>query len=100
MIGVSVPAKIRDASGAAFRREIARRRGSNFHKRAEIVSAYLIACYPGISLPVIGIVLLEKATGRVIADLVFAAFIGLLSVFALLVEWNVGKPATQNNSSR
>jgi MFS family permease len=56
------------------------------NKRSEIVSAYLIACYAGISLPVIGIVLLAKATGPVIADLIFAAFIGLLSVFALLVE--------------
>ncbi|HVI77321.1 MAG TPA: hypothetical protein VM715_04015 [Candidatus Acidoferrum sp.] len=70
------------------------------NKRSEIVSAYLIACYAGISLPVIGIVLLAKATGPVIADLIFAAFIGLLSVFALLVEWKLGKAATQNNSSR
>ena len=70
------------------------------NKRSEIVSACLIACYAGISLPVIGIVLLAKTTGPVIADLIFAAFIGLLSVFALVVEWKMGKAATQNNSSR
>ena len=37
-------------------------------KRSEIVSAYLIACYAGISLPVIGIALVAKATGPAIAD--------------------------------
>ena len=65
-------------------------------KRSEIVSAYLIACYAGISLPVIGIGLLTKATGPAIADAIFAAFIGLLAVFALIVEWKIGKSATQN----
>jgi MFS family permease len=70
------------------------------NKRSEIVSAYLIACYAGISLPVIGIVALAKATGPVIADLIFAVFIGLLSVFALVVEWKIGKAATQDNNRR
>ncbi len=69
-------------------------------KRSEIVSAYLIACYAGISLPVIGIGLLSKATGQAIADAIFAAFIGLLAVFALIVEWKVGKRATRNNNRR
>ena len=69
-------------------------------KRSEIVSAYLIACYAGISLPVIGIALLAKATGPAIADAIFGAFIGLLAVLALIVEWKVGKSATQHNNPR
>jgi MFS family permease len=69
-------------------------------KRSEIVSAYLIACYAGISLPVIGIALLAKATGPAIADAIFGAFIALLAVLALIIEWKVGKSATQNNNPR
>ena len=69
-------------------------------KRSEIVSAYLIACYAGISLPVIGIALVAKATGPAIADAIFGAFIGLLALLALIVEWKVGKSATQNNNPR
>ena len=69
-------------------------------KRSEVVSAYLIVCYAGISLPVIGVALLAKATGPLIADAIFAAFIGLLAVLALIVEWKVGKSRTQNSNRR
>jgi MFS family permease len=64
-------------------------------KRSEVVSAYLIASYAGISLPVIGIGLLAKVTKPATADALFAAFIALLTVFALIVEWKVGKSAIQ-----
>jgi hypothetical protein len=57
-------------------------------------------CYAGISLPVIGVALLAKATGPLIADAIFAAFIGLLAVLALIVEWKVGKSRTQNSNRR
>jgi len=69
-------------------------------KRSEVVSACLIVCYAGISLPVIGVALLAKATGPLIADAIFAAFIGLLAVLALIVEWKVGKSRTQNSNRR
>jgi len=54
--------------------------------RAEVVSSYLIACYAGISLPVIGVGVLSKATPPWIADLVFASVIAVLAVVALVVE--------------
>jgi hypothetical protein len=38
--------------------------------------------------------------GKRCADATFAAFIGLLAVLALIVEWKVGKSATQNNNPR
>jgi hypothetical protein len=40
-------------------------------KRSEMVSTYLIACYCGISLPVIGIGLVAKMAGSMIADAIF-----------------------------
>lgn len=56
-------------------------------KRSEIVSAYLIACYAGISMPVIGMGLLAKATGLGTTDVIFAVFITVLAAFAFVVEW-------------
>lgn len=57
------------------------------NQRSEIVSAYLIACYAGVSLPVIGVGLLAKAMGAPIADIMFAVFITVVAVFALVVQW-------------
>ena len=55
-------------------------------RRSEVVSAYLIACYCGISLPVVGIGFLGEAVNPWIADLVFAAVIATLAGIALAVE--------------
>jgi hypothetical protein len=49
---------------------------------------------------VIGIAVLAKATGPTIADAIFAAFIGVLAILALIIEWKVGKSETQNNNRR
>ena len=68
-------------------------------QRSEIVSAYLIACYAGISLPVIGIGLLAKVTGAATADAGFAAFIALLAIVALVVEWKAGIGRRQGRHS-
>jgi MFS family permease len=56
-------------------------------QRSEVVSAYLVACYAGISLPVIGIGIVAGKTGPAVADAIFALVIALLVIFALIVEW-------------
>jgi MFS family permease len=55
-------------------------------KRSEMVSTYLIFCYSGISLPVIGIGLLTKSLGPLLTNSIFAAVVAAASVIALLVE--------------
>jgi MFS family permease len=55
-------------------------------QRAEVVSSYLIFCYGGISLPVIGVGLVSQASGALIADGLFAALIAALAVIAAVVE--------------
>lgn len=52
------------------------------NQRAEVVSSYLIFCYGGISLPVIGVGLVSQASGALIADGIFAAVIAALAVIA------------------
>ena len=56
-------------------------------KRSEVVSAYLIASYGGVSLPVIGVGLVANLTGPAAADIMFAVFIAILAIFAVVVEW-------------
>lgn len=53
-------------------------------RRAEIVSSYLVACYVGNSLPVIGIGFLAAASGSITAHVAFAVLITLLAVAALI----------------
>jgi hypothetical protein len=59
-------------------------------KRSEVVSTYLIACYFGVSLPIIGIGLLGKATSSLFADSLFAAMIALLAIGVLLFQFKSG----------
>lgn len=53
------------------------------HRRAEVVSSYLIACFVGNSLPVIGIGTLSTLTDPVTASCVFAGMVAALSIAAL-----------------
>ncbi len=52
-------------------------------RRAEVVSTYLIACFVGNALPVIGVGVLTTATDPLIASAVFAAVVAVLSIAAL-----------------
>lgn len=52
--------------------------------RAAMVSTYLLACYAGIALPVVGIGLLARASNLDTAILTFAVIIILLAVAALI----------------
>jgi MFS family permease len=56
------------------------------NQRAEVVSSYLIFCYGGTSLPVIGVGLVSQASSALIADGIFAAVIAALAVIAAVVE--------------
>lgn len=52
-------------------------------QRGEVVSSYLVACYLGNSLPVIGIGGLEAVTGPFVAHLAFAIVIAVLALAAV-----------------
>jgi hypothetical protein len=56
------------------------------NRRAEVVSSYLIACYCGISLPVIGIGIVSHASSTLVADALFAAATSTLAVLAFVVQ--------------
>lgn len=51
-------------------------------QRSEVVSSYLVACFAGNSLPVIGIGLMAAATSSLIAHITFAAVITALAGIA------------------
>jgi len=53
-------------------------------RRAEVASAYFIACFLGNSVPVIGVGLLSTVAGPLTASIVFAVTIAALSVAALI----------------
>src|SRR5438067_2964632 len=59
------------------------------NRRSEVVSSYLIACYCGVSLPVIGIGLVSQASSVFVADTIFAVFISLLAVLALAFQLKI-----------
>jgi hypothetical protein len=64
-------------------------------RRSEMVSAYLVACYGGISLPVIGIGVLSGPAGSLLADEVFASLIIGLTLLALAALARSGRqPST------
>jgi MFS family permease len=52
-------------------------------RRAEVVSSYFIACFVGNSVPVIGLGVLSTLIGPLIASIVFACMVGVLSIAAL-----------------
>lgn len=53
-------------------------------RRAELLSAYLLCCYSGNSLPAVGVALLSRQIGHLWADVVFAAVSAALAVAALI----------------
>ena len=54
-------------------------------RHAELVSSYLVACYCGVSLPVIGIGLISQLVNGLVADLVFAIAIGVAALLAIAI---------------
>jgi MFS family permease len=54
-------------------------------RRAEVVSSYLVICFFGNSLPVIGVGLLTAASNSVLASTVFAALMAAIAIAAFFV---------------
>jgi MFS family permease len=65
-------------------------------RRAEVVSMYLLACFFGNSVPVIGVGVLTVAVGSVMASAVFACTIAVFAVAALVTGIRYG-PADKAN---
>jgi Sugar (and other) transporter len=60
-------------------------------RRAEMVSSYLIACYCGISLPMIGISIVSQASGTLVTDAIFAVVTAILAVLAFAIQLKVSR---------
>lgn len=56
-------------------------------QRAEVVSTFLLVCYTGNALPVIGVGLLSLAVGAFMAHLMLACLLGLLGLIACAAGW-------------
>jgi MFS family permease len=56
-------------------------------QRSEVVSSFMIACFLGNSLPVVGVGLLTLATSATTARLAFAAMVVVLDLVALATGW-------------
>ncbi len=54
-------------------------------RRAELLSAYLLCCYSGNSLPAVGVAVLARYVGHLWADAIFAAVSAALAFIALAV---------------
>lgn len=59
-------------------------------RRAETISTYLLVCYCGVSLPVIGIGLLTRPVGAQFADIGFAALLCALALAAFVTDRRYG----------
>jgi MFS family permease len=59
-------------------------------RRAETISTYLLVCYCGVSLPVIGIGLLSRLVGAQLADICFAALLCMFALAAFLTDRRYG----------
>lgn len=55
-------------------------------RRAEVVASYMIACFLGNGLPVVGVAVLTRIAGSTVANAVFAAVIAALASLALTVS--------------
>jgi hypothetical protein len=53
-------------------------------RRAEVVSAYFIACFIGNSVPVIGVGVLASVTNSLVASITFACTIAAFAIGTLL----------------
>ena len=56
------------------------------NRRAEMVSTYLMFCYAGVSLPVVGIGLLSAMQTPALAEEIFAAVIATIALIAIAVD--------------
>lgn len=55
------------------------------NQRAEVVSAYLICCYAGLSIPPVGVGILSELASPSLADLTFAAVVAVIAAAGLAI---------------
>jgi MFS family permease len=67
--------------------------------RAEVVSTFLMFCYLGVSIPVVGIALLSAATTPIAAETAFAAIIAAFALFAISADLRLRKIIRLNDSA-
>jgi len=54
------------------------------HQRAEVISSYLIVCYFSNALPVIGIGVISRVSGSMIASVAFGCTVAVFALLALI----------------
>jgi hypothetical protein len=64
-------------------------------QRAEVIASYMIVCFLGNSLPVIGVGVLSRIAGHSIAHVAFAITIAVLAVTAAAARFRDGKTQAQ-----
>ena len=62
-------------------------------QRAEVISTYLLCCYVGNALPVVGVAVISQLATPVIASSAFAVTIALFAVAALFTGHRYSRPA-------
>jgi predicted MFS family arabinose efflux permease len=62
-------------------------------QRAEVISSYLLCCYVGNALPVVGVAVISQLATPVIASSVFAVTIAAFAIAALLTGSRYSRPA-------
>ena len=63
-------------------------------RRAEVLSAYLLCCYSGNSLPAVGVSVLARQIGHLWANVIFAAVSAVLALIALAIGRRVRRRAS------
>jgi hypothetical protein len=56
------------------------------NRRGEVVSTYLLFCYAGVSLPVVGIGVLSAVETTGFAEAIFAVVIAIFALLAIFVD--------------
>jgi MFS family permease len=69
-------------------------------QRAEMTASYMVACFLGNAVPVIGVAVLSKMVGATIAYVVFAATIVVLALIGLATVRADGHPESASHSHR
>jgi MFS family permease len=61
-------------------------------RRGHAISAFFVACYAGLIIPVIGVGVLSEFTGTFLAVLTFSALLAVLCLFSIARIASPGEP--------
>jgi hypothetical protein len=62
-------------------------------RRGQAISAFFVACYAGLTIPVVGVGVLSEFTGTLPAVLTFSALLAVLCLFSMARIASPGEPA-------